>query len=323
MDITAYIRELLFGHDCVIIPEFGAFIGNYASARIDSASNTFYPPSKKISFNVNLTHNDGLLIGSISAHSGLNYSDARNLVEEFVKDTRKKLSSGERVTFHNIGSFTRNHEENIQFEPDIYANYLLDSYGLDSFQFNPLEKYDVRKKISRQPEPVRNTSARKILWRAAVIVPILGILIAVPFTTDIFKAKTQQTNLNPLANIEFENNKQAIDKKTADSTLVLNGAESTLPAQVPEVISQPAEIKIIQPVSQNEYSLIAGSFKSHANAALLAKKLESDGYKPEIVSGPNGFLRVSVKSCTTFSEATEAQENVARNYPGTWITRIK
>jgi hypothetical protein len=106
VDISGYIRELLSGHDCVIIPEFGAFIGNYASARLDSATNTFYPPSKKISFNVNLTHNDGLLIGRISSKSGLNYSDARDLVEEFVKETRKKISHGERVTFSDIGSFT-------------------------------------------------------------------------------------------------------------------------------------------------------------------------------------------------------------------------
>ncbi len=323
MDISGYIRELLSGHDCVIIPEFGAFIGNYASARLDSATNTFYPPSKKISFNVNLTHNDGLLIGRISSRSGLNYSDARDLVEVFVKDTRKKISHGERVTFSDIGSFTCNNEGNIQFEPDIHANYLLDSYGLDSFQFNPLEKYDVRKKILKQAAPVRNTSTRKILWRAAVIVPILGILVAVPFTTDIFRTKTQQTNLNPLASIEFENNRQAIDKTTADSASVLKPVDTPVVTPAQAETSQPAEIKTIPAENQAVYSIIAGSFKSRANATFLAKKLETDGYKPEIVSGPNGFLRVSVKTCQTLSEATVAQENIAGNYPGSWIAIIK
>jgi cell division septation protein DedD len=323
VDIIGYIRELLSGHDCVIIPDFGAFIGNYASARLDSATNTFFPPSKKISFNVNLTHNDGLLIGRISALSGLNYSDARDLVEEFVKDTRKKISRGERVSFSEIGSFTHNNEGNIQFEPDVHANYLLDSYGLDSFQFNPLEKYDVRKKILKQAEPVRNTSTRKILWRAAVIVPILGILVAIPFTTDIFRAKTQQTNLNPLASIEFENNRQAIDKTTVDSTLVLKPADAPVLTPATAEISQPAEVKTIPSENHAGYSIIAGSFKSRANANYLAKKLEADGYQPEIVDGPNGFLRVSVKTLPSLSEATETQENIARNYPGTWIAIVK
>ncbi len=66
MDVTAFIRELLFGHDCVIVPGFGGFIGNYTPARIDKRTGTFYPPVKQISFNRNLNHNDGLLVGKIS-----------------------------------------------------------------------------------------------------------------------------------------------------------------------------------------------------------------------------------------------------------------
>ena len=94
MDITAYIRELLFSHDCVIIPGFGGFIGNYSPARIDKSSSTFHPPVKQISFNRNLNHNDGLLIGKISESSGLNYGDARNIVDEFVNNVRKRLEKG-------------------------------------------------------------------------------------------------------------------------------------------------------------------------------------------------------------------------------------
>ena len=96
MDITDFIRELLFDHDCVIIPDFGGFIGNYTPARIDKSNNTFFPPVKQISFNRNLNHNDGLLVGRISESAKMNYADARNLVEEFVKDIRTRLSKGEK-----------------------------------------------------------------------------------------------------------------------------------------------------------------------------------------------------------------------------------
>ena len=107
MDITAFIRELLFGHDCVIVPGFGGFIGNYTPARIDKSSGTFYPPVKQISFNRNLNHNDGLLVGRISGSADINYGDARNMVEEFVAEIRRKLEKGEKVVFDNIGSFTQ------------------------------------------------------------------------------------------------------------------------------------------------------------------------------------------------------------------------
>ena len=91
VDITAFIRELLFGHDCVIVPGFGGFIGNYTPAKIDKNTGTFYPPVKQISFNRNLNHNDGLLIGRISVSSGINYGDTRSLVEDFVAGVRKNL----------------------------------------------------------------------------------------------------------------------------------------------------------------------------------------------------------------------------------------
>jgi nucleoid DNA-binding protein len=102
MDITAFIRELLFGHDCVILPGFGGFVGNYTPARIDKDTDTFYPPVKQISFNRNLNHNDGLLVGKISSSTGINYGDARNMVDEFVTSLRKRLERGEKVHIDQI-----------------------------------------------------------------------------------------------------------------------------------------------------------------------------------------------------------------------------
>ena len=324
MDITAYIRELLFGHDCVIIPGFGGFIGNYTPAHIDKNSSTFFPPVKQISFNRNLNHNDGLLVGRISESAKINYADARNLVEKFVNDIRIRLSKGEKVVFENIGSFINNHEGNIQFEPDRDANYHLDSYGLTSFQISPLEGYDIRKKLLKykDKEPVKQASHRKLYWRVAVIVPLLAALVVIPLTTDIFKTKVQRTSLNPLANIEFENNRQAVDKdKSADSLLNINQqiltketltAESTVPVKEEKVLPD-----------EDVYCIIAGSFKSETNANILIKKLETDGYRPELMNGPNGFYRVSVVRCSDLTKATNTKDSIGKKYPGSWVTRIK
>jgi nucleoid DNA-binding protein len=326
LDITAFIRELLFGHDCVIMPGLGGFIGNYSPAHLDKNSNTFFPPVKQISFNRNLNHNDGLLAGRISESAKMNYADARNLVEEFVADVRKRLSRGEKVVFENIGTFINNHEGNIQFEPDRSANYHLDSYGLGSFQVVPLEGYDVRKKLLKykDKEPVRQTSVRKILWRAAVIIPLLAAIVIVPLTTDVFKTKVQTTSLNPLANIEFESNKQAVDsKKTSDSLLQLS--QSTLSEKmVPLEPSVPLKEEVL-PAKQIEmvYCLIAGSFKSGDNASGLIKKLEAEGYKPELLNGPNGFIRVSAMRFSGLTEAAKIKDSIEKKFPGTWVARVK
>jgi nucleoid DNA-binding protein/cell division protein FtsL len=318
VDISAFIRELLFGHDCVIVPGFGGLIGNYTPARIDKGTGTFYPPVKQISFNRNLNHNDGLLIGKISGSANINYGDARNLVEEFVTDIRKKLGNGEKVIIGHIGSFINNHEGNVQFEPDRNANYHLDSYGLESFQCLPLEGYDIRKRIIRNidKDPVKQATLRKVLWRAAIIIPLLAVLVAVPIKTDFFKAKVETTNMNPLVTAEFEQNKKAVDEDVKDDSARLN-------ENIDKVIEEPAPPVVAKPVINdgNSYLLITGSFKSEEYAVYQVNKLKEEGFFPEIVSAPNGFYRVCAMVCPDMTTAISKKDSIAKKFPGTWVSR--
>lgn len=318
MDITAFIRELLFGHDCVIVPGFGGFIGNYTPAQVDRNTGTFYPPVKQISFNRNLNHNDGLLVGRISGTLNINYGDARTITEKFVADLRKKLENGERVVFDNIGSFVNNHEGNVQFEPDRSVNYHLDSYGLESFQCMPLEGYDVRKRIVKHTtkDPVRHISTRKILWRAAVIVPLLSVIVAVPLMTDIFKPKVEASTMNPLVTEEFEHNRAAVDKTEKPaveiSPEISVKSDEVLPAKV-------AENSVVS--VSGRYQLITGSFKSRENAQKQAKMLMEEGFSPEIVSSANGFFRVSAITCNDIESAESKKDSLAGKFPEAWIIR--
>jgi nucleoid DNA-binding protein len=320
VDITAFIRELLFGHDCVIIPGFGGLIGNYTPARIDKSSGTFYPPVKQISFNRNLNHNDGLLVGKISGSASMNYGDARSMVEEFVQDIRKRLGNGEKVVFDHIGNFMNNHEGNVQFEPDRSANYHLDSYGLESFQCLPLEGYDVRKRIARhiEKDPVKQASMRKILWRAAVIVPLLAVLVAVPLKTDLFKAKVEATNLNPLVTAEFEQNKMDVDQDVKDEAV----KSAEIPAVVVEETTVPAAVLSV-PAEENSYFVITGSFKSEENAESQVNILKKEGFTPEIVAASNGFYRVCAIACTDLNTAVFKKDSIVKKFPGAWVSRKK
>ena len=76
--VAHYISELLFLHDCVIIPEFGGFVGNNKSAVLNKNTNTIYPPSKEILFNKNLRINDGLLINHISNYEVISNENAKS-----------------------------------------------------------------------------------------------------------------------------------------------------------------------------------------------------------------------------------------------------
>jgi cell division septation protein DedD len=320
VDVTAFIRELLFGHDCVIVPGFGGFIGNYTPARIDKTSGTFYPPVKLISFNRNLNHNDGLLVGRISVSTQMNYGDARSAAEEFVAGIRKRLEKGEKVVFDNIGSFVNNHEGNIQFEPDRNVNYHLDSYGLEPFQCLPLEGYDLRKRIIRNTDkdPVRQASIRKILWRAAVIIPLLSLLVVIPLKTDLFKAKVEATTMNPLVTAEFENNKKAVDEGNIAEPPKKEEAVNTIP-------DKPVVTEVVVPAAPepNTYVVITGSFKSKENADSQANMLKEEGFSPEIVTAENGFYRVCAMSSNDMHTAVTKKDSISKKFPGSWVSKKK
>jgi hypothetical protein len=308
VDIKAFIRELLFVHDCVIVPGFGGFIGNFSPAHADESSGTFYPPVRKISFNCNLNHNDGLLIGKISQATGVNYGDSRYMVEEFVKKLTGRLAKGEKAEFDHIGTFVYNKENNILFEPEPNLNYHTGSFGLESFQWHPAREYDVRKRVTRHisRQPVRISATRKNLWRAAVLIPVLALLIAVPLKTDRFKSRVESTSLNPLVTAEFENNKKAID----EAAVIV--PDTSIPLK-PETLAGP--------IDNVQYSIITGSFKSEGNALSHVEILKADGYEPEIHQASNGFYRVTAMTCTSKETALSTRDSISKKFPGTWISK--
>ena len=113
--ISYYISELLFSHDCVIIPGFGGFIANTKSAKLNSNTNKITPPSKKILFNKKLVSNDGLLISYVAEQEVISNEKAKKNVEEFVKETITKLDDYKILRLDNVGLFTTTKENNLLF----------------------------------------------------------------------------------------------------------------------------------------------------------------------------------------------------------------
>ena len=60
MKISYHIFNLLQEHDCVIVPNFGAFVARNISAKISCDGSRIYPPNKEITFNKSLIKSDGL-----------------------------------------------------------------------------------------------------------------------------------------------------------------------------------------------------------------------------------------------------------------------
>jgi cell division septation protein DedD len=334
-NITIYIKELLFGHDCVIVPGFGAFIGNYSPAHVDHTEGLFYPPVKKITFNRHLINNDGLLIGHISSREGVGYGEARDLIVSFADDLRARVNRGEKVSLENIGIFFNNREGLLIFESDPDANYLLSSFGLTSFHRAPIKDFDLRRKVleNKENKPAKSSSMRRMLTRAAVIIPLLAAMALVPFRTELFRNKTQESNMNPLAVAELEYNRSQIVHVTPTSDSSSNVPEETSKNVTAKesneaegsVHTVPKYVSPAVPVAEVgiKYMLVTGSFRAEENALSMIRKLQMKGFSPVVAEGPNGFFRVSAGSYDTPKEADSALHKIIKTYPGSWVCRTE
>lgn len=324
IDVTAYIRELLFTHDCVILPSFGGFIANYRPAGIDNATNLFTPPVKAISFNRNLNQNDGLLISRISSDRGIGYADSKRLVEEYVVNIQARLKKGERVDIDLIGHFQNNSEGNPLFEPDRNSNFLLDSYGLTSFRREPVAGYDVTRQIMHKRDFASAPSiTRKMVWRTAVAIPFIAAMVLVPLKTDLFR---NNAGLNPLAKTEIEENSLPATGSNLEME-VDDFAPETQPADVvtatvsETVQATPDQPETVSTEGERAFFLVTGSFKTQENAMRQMKELDSKGFSAEINRAANGYYRVIATSFGTYAEADAARQAVVTEFPGTWILR--
>ncbi|MDE6452169.1 MAG: hypothetical protein K2L23_07810 [Odoribacter sp.] len=147
-----YISDLLFLHDCVIIPDFGGFICNYKSAYIDEESGLICPPTKDILFNRNLTHNDGLLVNWIACKENITYEKATVQVTLFCEELKIKLNQRQRVVFGDIGVFYTDRRFNIIFEPD-KNNFFAEAYGMAPLNVPKLEMAPVKPVVVASSTP--------------------------------------------------------------------------------------------------------------------------------------------------------------------------
>ncbi len=103
MRVEQYIKELLYRYNCVVMPEFGAFLAHSASARLDTTTNTIHPPKKIISFNAQLQKNDGLLVSHISKAKNLAYEDILEEVNATSKNWKQSLENGNSIDPERAG----------------------------------------------------------------------------------------------------------------------------------------------------------------------------------------------------------------------------
>lgn len=303
LEISKYIKELLFIHDCVILPGFGGFLANYKPAKVDDNLNVIFPPTKAIGFNRNLLQNDGLLITRLAEAENLSYAEAEKSVQFFIEDIRVRIQRGEKLILDQIGCFFNDKRHNLQFEPSTDVNFLAESFGLDQFELPMfVKRTNVKSLESASQTKVKNLFSNKRLWYAAAAIPFVLTIALLPMNSEK-NAYQNQALLGLL-----------------DSEKVLTEAPAKLKAEIspieelvryePKVSN---EIVKVSPVKTGRFYLIAGSFTSVENAEILKQELIAKSYPAQIIENKNLFS-VAINQFEKRDEADQFKKTViARN----------
>jgi len=300
MQLETYISDLLYRYECVVIPDFGAFLTQSVSAKINTETSTFYPPSKVVSFNEQLKNNDGLLANYIADVEKIPYESAVKKIDKRTKELKSYLAQGETIVLNNIGEIVFNKEGNISFEPSNNLNYLTEAFGLSQFA-SPSVAREVYKKevetleetipLAFTPEKRKNRSYLKYAAIAVIAITLGGFVASKYYVGQI-------EQYNQMA--QEEANKE-IDSKIQEATFII---DNPLPSITLNVTKQ-----------SGNFHVVAGAFRVEENCDKKLKELRKLGYNArKIGANKYGLHQVVYSSYESRSEAQKELYSIRRNH---------
>lgn len=341
--VDSHITELLYEHDCVIVPGFGGFLANYTSAKIHPTQHLFSPPSKHIVFNKNLKNNDGLLANQITRCEKINYSEALDNINIFVQRTNASLKKGEKVKIDSVGIVYLDAERNIQFKPGT-TNFLTEAFGLTEFQSPTIKQDTIGKRVEKgltkespkvidiNATPKRKINIKRVIAVAASVTFISGIFW-ISLKTDVLK-NVNYSNLNPFASKGSVNDtivintKNKIVSKTPVYSDVDTFATTTIPEPVTATLIKAELVKADStrvakanetPISKR-FHLVTGCFQIEENAIKFVDQLKKENVESVIIGKNKRGLYVV--SCGDFNSKAEAEtilQTLRKVQPNAWL----
>lgn len=314
MGAIGYIEELLYRYNCVVVPEFGAFLTQIKSAQIHRATNTFHPPTKVISFNEQLSSNDGLLVSYMANAENATYEEMLNQVLNTADDWKRQLRQGERLGLSNIGELWLNREGKIQFQPSNKINYLTSSFGLSSVISTSVTREVLKEEVVELEEkipfiitPEERTKGpfREYLKYAAVI--LLAISTGVTGFQLYNKGQTTRQMVNQEA--------QEIISRNIQEATFFNSKPFELPVLTLEVTKK----------AVGRHHIIAGAFRVEENANKKVRQLRKKGYQAEYLGlNQYGLHQVTYGSYEDPKEALKFLKEIRlKESPDAWLLSRK
>lgn len=288
MRLEHHLAPLLYRHHCVVVPEFGAFLTQRRAAYYNQKTQSFYPPSKALSFNQQLQTSDGVLVSYIASVQSCSYEQAQEELMAVVNQWKIDLAKGSSLDLEHIGLISKSQEGSLVFKPYNEQNYLHSSFGLSPVNAPKLElPQTVVKTLT--PEPQADFKLSKSVMKYAAV----G-LIALSTSLGALQLRSSYENNSVLA------------AKTAQETVKKTIQEASFfsdnPIDLPEL-----KVEVVLPKAENHYFIVGGSFIKEENAMEQINLLKAKGFSNAEIIGQNpyGLYQVGLNAFTNETEARD------------------
>ena len=347
--IVKYISELLYDHECVIVPEFGAFISKENPATLDYANHRLTPPSKEVVFNGQLVADDGVLVDYMSVRAGMSHELASKSVHDFAMRSLAVLEADEPLHLEGIGTLKRINSKDFSLSLDENVNFLGDAFGLNAFSVQPIyrsETYqniatqiaaDQKKKNTRmtvhaevQEEHPHRVNRYNYKWfrAAAYSMVVAFLLVLLGWGAD--RSDSKFASWNPFF---YSSPNEFIAKHLNGTRQAREFANvATLPTRQVAVpvfkneinYLQPIDLESLKPTDINSYYIIGASLKNENDAQKCVKKFQETGFEGAVALPMNdkGNIRVAYELVKGRVAALRRLEVIKEEYnEAAWLLR--
>ena len=146
--ISKMIGELLLDHEEVGLPGLGAFLAEMVPASFSDKGYTINPPYRRVTFIPSRSEDDSL-VTLYSQSNGIDYDQAKAIIQHFLEETKKELLEKKMVVFPGLGRLRSTRQNNFFFITDEDLDIFPDGFGLPPVSLkNHVEtKEEVQEKV--------------------------------------------------------------------------------------------------------------------------------------------------------------------------------
>lgn len=336
MKVSAHISNSLTKHDCVIIPQFGAFIKQAKSAKILAEAEKIRPPYSAIIFNETLQQSDGILVNEIVSNENITEQNAQQKINNFVHTASQSLKDKKLFRIEGIGKLYENKDGDIAFKVDETINFTKESYGLPILGAKIIsrakqERENIKKSISKRKEKLSPITAFFTVAASVLALLMAGSLYLLNEGSETEQQLIRNT-FGPfvLANVNMNSSTSISSKniETANFTDELNNKNELTGSagNKNDPFAESADKKTTLNANNiADFHVVVGMFTKEHNAKIVEAEAISKGYQATIKKGRK-YYRIVIPFSNENASWVEAQKQLAKDITSDawiWESRLK